>query len=294
MPKMPQTCPLVGDADNYDKRGYLTEDFRLFHLKDTGVQEISFHYHDFDKIILFLSGDVTYLIEGRSYRLQPWDIVLVNRNEIHRPVISPEEPYERMVIYLSPGFLSEYRTDAYDLSDCFRTARENHTHVLRMHRSARRSLTDSIERLEASVADTGYAHPLYQRVLFLEFLIQLNRIAGSRKLDYPETPGSDSRILDVMDYIRDHLSEPLSIDSLAYRFHFSRYHLMRLFKQETGYTLSRYITNKRLLSARELLGTDIPLTDICYRCGFQNYSSFFRAYKAEFDEAPRAGRRHDR
>lgn len=289
---MPQACPLIGDADNYDKRGYLTEDFRLFHLRDTGIQEIAFHYHDFDKIILFLSGNVNYLIEGRFYALQPWDIVLVNHNEIHRPVIGGEEPYERMVIYLSPGFLSAYRTEDYDLSDCFWTARENHTHVLRMHRSARLSLIDSVKRLETSVSDTGYAQPLYQKVLFLEFLIQLNRIAGSRKLDYPDTPGSDSRILQMMDHIRDHLSEPLSVDLLAERFHFSRYHLMRLFKQETGCTLSRYITSKRLLYARELLRTDIPLTEICYRCGFQNYSSFFRAYKAEFGEAPRTARSH--
>ena len=289
---MPQICPLIGDADNYDKRGYLTEDFRLFYLKDTGAQEIAFHYHDFDKMILFLSGEVTYLIEGRSYKLRPWDIVLVNRNQIHRPVIGGGEPYERMVIYLSPDFLSAYRTDEYDLSDCFLTARDNHTHVLRLHHSARRALTDSIERLKSSVSDTGYAHPLYQRVLFLEFLIQLSRMAGNRKLDYPDTPGSDSRILAVMDYIRGHLSDPLSVDALAERFHFSRYHLMRLFKQETGYTLSRYITSKRLLSAREFLGTDMSLTEICYRCGFQNYSSFFRAYKTEFHENPRASRGH--
>lgn len=289
---MSQPCPLIGDAENYDKRGYLSEDFRLFHLKDTGAQDIAFHYHDFDKIILFLSGDVTYLIEGRSYKLQPWDIVLVNHSEIHRPVIGASAPYERMIIYLSPDFLSAYRTDGYDLSDCFLTARENRTHVLRMHHSAKRSLSDSVEKLEASVTDTGYAHPLYQRVLFLEFLIQLNRIAGCRKLDYPDTPGSDSRILEIMDHIRDHLPEPLSVDLLAERFHFSRFHLMRLFKQETGYTLSRYITNKRLLLARELLSTDISLTEICYRCGFQNYSSFFRAYKAEFGESPRTARNH--
>lgn len=290
MPQIPPVCPLIGDADNYDRRGYLTEDFRLFHLKDTNTQEIAFHYHDFDKIIIFLTGEVNYLIEGRSYRLLPWDIVLVNHNEIHRPVVAAEVPYERIIIYLSPGFLSAYRSDTYDLSDCFRTAQKNHTHLLRMQPSARRSLMDSIERLEAAGSDTGYAHHLYQKVLFLEFLIQLNRIAGRHRLDYPDTQRSDSRILAVMDYIREHLSDPLSVDTLADRFHFSRYHLMRLFKQETGYTLSRYVTSKRLLAARELLSTDIPLTEICYCCGFQNYSSFFRAYKAEFGESPRTGR----
>lgn len=44
-------------------------------MTDIGRQEFEFHYHDFDKILIFLSGKVTYLIEGRSYELQPYDII---------------------------------------------------------------------------------------------------------------------------------------------------------------------------------------------------------------------------
>lgn len=277
----------------YHKRGYLTDDFRLFHLTDIGRQEFEFHYHDFDKIIIVLSGSVTYLIEGRSYELQPYDIVLVNHNEIHRPLIDTRIPYERIIVYLSPGFLSAYQTDTYDLGACFQKARETHAHVLRMHSPQKRTLFDTIHRLEAASTESGtYAGPLYCQVLFLEFLIQLNRTALHQKLDYADTASADQRILAVMDDINQNLSDNLDIDILANRFHFSRYHLMRLFKQETGYTIRHYIASKRLLAARELLQTGIPLTEICYRCGFQNYSTFSRAYKAEFNECPRATRRH--
>lgn len=285
MTQTSQTAP-------YSKRGYLTDDFRLFHLTDIGKQEFEFHYHDFDKVIILLSGSVTYMIEGRAYELQPYDIVLVNRNEIHRPLIDTRVPYERIIVYLSPGFLSAYQTGEYDLARCFQKARETHSHVLRMHSPQKRTLLDTIHRLEAASSSDGFAGQLYCQVLFLEFLILLNRTALSQKLDYANTFLADQRILTVLDFINENLSEELDVDRIAGRFHFSRYHLMRLFKQETGYTISRYITSKRLLAARELLQTDLPVTDICYRCGFQNYSTFSRAYKAEFGECPRTTRRH--
>lgn len=274
----------------YQKRGYLTDEFRLFHLTDKEPPEFAFHYHDFDKIIVFLSGNVTYMIEGRSYELAPFDIVLVSHNEIHRPFIVGTAPYERIVIYLSPRFLASYPTDDGDLGSCFKAAREHGSHVLRMHVPGRPAFFSTIRRLEHATREAGYAKPLYCRVLFLEFLIQLNRALGSRDLGYQDTGFADLRILAVLEYINQNLSEALGIDALAARFHFSRYHLMRLFKQETGSTIARYITSKRLLAAKELLAADIPITEICYRCGFQNYSTFSRAYKAEFHESPRQTR----
>ena len=60
-----------------NKRGYLKEDFRLFHLKDSRAQKVDYHYHAFDKLILLLGGKVTYVVEGVTYFLQPWDLLLV-------------------------------------------------------------------------------------------------------------------------------------------------------------------------------------------------------------------------
>ena len=48
------------------KTGYLKEDFRLFHINDRTDREFEWHYHDFHKIIVFVSGKVTYHIEGKT------------------------------------------------------------------------------------------------------------------------------------------------------------------------------------------------------------------------------------
>ena len=88
----------------YEKTGYLHHDFKIFHLTDHEMSAYDFHYHDFHKLLFFLSGNVTYCIEGKSYQLTPGDLVLVRAGEVHRPVIHDTTPYERMIIYVSPDF----------------------------------------------------------------------------------------------------------------------------------------------------------------------------------------------
>ena len=98
------------DVSEVGKRGYLNEGFRLFHLKDTRAQKLDYHYHEFDKLILALGGKVTYVVEGVTYFLQPWDVLLVQHNLIHKPIIDPSEPYERVVVWLDRTWLSQRKT----------------------------------------------------------------------------------------------------------------------------------------------------------------------------------------
>ena len=83
-----------------EKTGYLNEEFRLFHIKDQTKKEFAYHYHDFHKVVIFISGKAAYHIEGKSYHLKPWDILLVNRHAIHRPEIDPSVPYERFILWI--------------------------------------------------------------------------------------------------------------------------------------------------------------------------------------------------
>lgn len=61
----------------YEKRGYLLEDFRLFHLRDSRGTKVDSHYHEFCKLLMLISGSGGYVVEGRRYLLQPGDLVLI-------------------------------------------------------------------------------------------------------------------------------------------------------------------------------------------------------------------------
>ena len=271
----------------YIKKGYLNSEFRLFHLTDQETREVKYHYHDFDKITIFIKGHVTYTIEGKSYELSPYDIVLVRHNDIHRLVVDNSQIYERIIVYISPNFMNAYKTDSYDLSYCFQKAEEEHSNVLRIPSLKNSSLFQSITRLEKSFSDDGYASDLYRQVLFLEFMIHLNRAARKNRLEFIDTDNCNTKILDILQYINENLNHDLNIDILSDHFYISKYYMMRLFKQETGYTLGHYISQKRLLLAKELILTGVSGTQACFDCGFKDYSSFSRAYKKFFHESPR-------
>ena len=139
------------DVSEVGKRGYLNEGFRLFHLKDTRAQKLDYHYHEFDKLILALGGKVTYVVEGVTYFLQPWDVLLVQHSLIHKPIIDPGEPYERVVLWLDRTWLSERSDPGEPLDACFDTARERGFHLLRADGARRLRYMQTIQRLEEAL-----------------------------------------------------------------------------------------------------------------------------------------------
>ena len=103
------------------KAGYLLENYRYFHLRDTAGQERDFHFHEFDKLVLLLSGSVSYTVESTTCALKPWDVLLVKHHTIHKALIDVSVPYERIIIYLDRKFFERAMPGA-GLTDCFDTA----------------------------------------------------------------------------------------------------------------------------------------------------------------------------
>ena len=271
----------------YTKTGYLDHDFKMFHLSDQGLRTIEYHYHDFNKLIIFIKGNVTYCIEGKFHDLKPYDIILVNAGEIHKPIIHDESLYERIIIYISPSFLSEYKTESYDLSYCFHQAKMEQSNVLRINMAEKSKLYQVCKELEHSLHENEYASELYHNLLFLEFMIHLNRTALANNINYIVNNYSNDKVRQIIEYIHSHLKEDLTIDTIAQALFINKHYLMHLFKAETGYTIGNYITSKRLILAKEMIQNGVSVTQACYECGYKNYSSFFRAYKKHYKDAPK-------
>ncbi|WP_231036178.1 AraC family transcriptional regulator [Pectinatus sottacetonis] len=276
-------------TENYEKKGYLIQQFKVFRLKDH-LGKIPFHYHEFHKIILFISGKVDYIIEGKSYPLVPRDIIFVSAGEIHRPIADERVAYERIVIYISLDFLDCYNRTGEKLSDCFLLAR-NRSSVMHLNPGKTHDILYHMEKLENNAYQQGFANELYTEILFIEFMILLNRALLSHEIDDMHIAVYDKKILPILQYINKNLFEELTIDALAEKFYMSRFYMMRRFKKATGYSIHQYIVNKRLLCSQNMLASDIPLTKICFDCGFHDYSTFSRAFKELFKQTPKQYRK---
>lgn len=270
------------------KSGYLDNNFRLFHLKDKKNIEFEFHYHDFDKIIIFLSGNVQYLIEGKSYYLKPWDILLVNNHEIHKAVIDSSVTYNRIVIWTNTKLFEESFPDSCDLTQCFKFKDKKSFNLTRVDVKLQEDLKSLISNLEFSTNSTEFGSRLLSTSLFVQLLIYLNRVSINKDYIFDEKSLKyDKQIDEIIDYINTNLCGNLSIKSLSEKFFISKYYLMHKFKKETGYTLHNYIMQKRIFKAKKLIEEGCPITKASLRCGFTDYSNFLRAYKKIFNASPR-------
>lgn len=106
-------------------------------------------------------------------------------------------------------------------------------------------------------------------------MILINRAILDKELENLAEITYDPRIQQLLQYINEHLAEDLTIDLLAEKSFTSRFYMMRKFKADTGCSIHQYINSKRLLLAKRLLTTtELPITQLCFQCGFKDYSSF--------------------
>ena len=276
------------ETEEMKKRGYLNEDFLFFKLKDQKKNEFELHYHDFNKIIVFLSGDVTYIIEGKSYVLKPWDILLVGKNDIHQPVISPYTAYERIILWLNPHFLDAHNRNNCDLQSCFILSTERKMNLIRLNKKDIPFIKQTLDDLEEAINDTSFGNEILKNSLFIQLMVKINRLFFGMDIKKKlEDVRYDPRIENILIYINNNLENELSFYIISNKFYINKYYLMHLFKQETGYTLHNYIQKKRTIKASDYIIKGMPAGEVCSLCGFADYSTFVRTFKKEFTLSPK-------
>jgi AraC-like DNA-binding protein len=93
-------------------------------------------------------------------------------------------------------------------------------------------------------------------------------------------------VADVIAYINEHIGQELSLDEVSGHFYISKFHLIREFKSYTNRSVYQYIVAKRIIQAKLLMQSGVPPTKVYLKCGFREYSSFYKAFKKETGLSP--------
>lgn len=284
-------------SQHFDQRQVMHNDtFEVFHYRDRSTQTVAMHYHDFYEVYFYLGSPVEYRVEEQVYPLQKGDLLLIGPQQLHQPLVCAQtDNYERIVLWINRNWLESFSSEDLPLTLCFE--REPHTCLLHTTESERSVFTARMHDLLWEAFSGSPGSDLCSQGVFLQLMVELNRLALLQKLQrQPAGPAgkraaNDSDrselISQVLTYIGAHYCEALSLDYLAERFFVSKYHLSHTFRQEVGTSLYRYIMLKRLLLAKQLLLEGQKPSEVCMRCGFNDYANFYRAFTAEYGMSPK-------
>ena len=183
----------------YSREGYLRENYHYFHLKDSAGQERDFHFHDFDKLVLLLSGRVEYLVESERYELRPGTVLLVRHHAIHKALIDQSEPYERIILYLDRQYFDRTMPEA-RLMDCFDQADRSGQWLLEPDEAQRREIRETLAAYERAAADTRYGAQAMCDTWIIQLLVQIGRLNAARSRGEKSV---DPKIREVLSYINE-------------------------------------------------------------------------------------------
>ncbi len=257
-------------------------DFYVHHTITPTPNPLDFasHMHSGCELYCFLSGEGSFHIEGSEYPLSPGMLLLTRPGELHRLSISGALPYERVAIHFPAEALEGVDSDG-RLRALFFDRPLGQDNVYAGNDDSRAFITSCIYRL---VRESELSPRTQTLANLLPILCELNSL---RAMEAVPQHGARGLAADVIAYINAHLYEAWTLDDLAARFFFSRTHLSRVFRQATGLSVWDYTLLKRLIAAREQIRGGAPATEAAERCGFGDYSSFYRQYKRRFGEAPK-------
>ena len=242
--------------------------------------EFSMHAHELMEIYYFISGKGSYLVEGTSYPLRPNDILITRAAETHTLTISPDEPYERIAIHFSPTLLRSVDPELRLLRPFLDRPLGQLNHYP-AEKDPEGRLRAAFSGFEFDRIPDIRLNLVARLLLFLTALDGQYEQAGMRHIP---AQGLQSQLVA---YVNEHLFETISLQSVADHFFRSRSQISRIFQQATGSPLWEYVTLKRLMAARAMIQRGEAASNACVSCGFSDYSSFFRAYRAHFGHVPK-------
>ncbi len=227
------------------------------------------HMHPYYELVIYLRGDIRYIVGDRMVTPSPGDILLCRPGALHTANLLRASVYDRVVLYFPavsalPGWDPALLPTIED-TFCF-TLRES---------ESRTRLLSLLNELEAALARAGADTPTVCYGLLLQLLLLLHRemIPADAAEHLPET------IRQIKDYIDESYTTLGGVEEIAAHFFYSREYLSRLFRRTLNTTVSDYLLDKKLTHSKKLLEQGASVTDACFSSGFHNMSSFIRNFR---------------
>jgi AraC-like DNA-binding protein len=235
------------------------------------------HCHKDCEIHYMIDGEGEISLEGHVYHIVSDSLLFIPSNYFHQWKLYPEKINHRICIHFLPEMLSETQREGGDFfSNLF---------------------VEPFYFLNGSQYDLNFffffftecalmKEPLQKTAIESRMIAMLSQIHYLWSTKAVKPVVLDERIRKVIMFLGENLQKTISLDDLSDRFLITKNHLNLLFKKTVGTTIKKYITVKRLGLVRQQILYGTRLSEAVYQAGFNDYSSFYRAYKSFYGSTP--------
>ena len=249
-------------------------DYSNIHLED------EYHFHDECEIFMVLSGYVEYYVEAEVFTLGPKDFVIINSNLLHGKTATKSEKVSHVTIYVGEEFFQNNNCAAY--KDVFMKSREKSQYKISKETCENSGFYNAYERLKKySENFSDKTNPVVTNTI-TEMLHILNNY-----ITFSKDRTIDTNVKKILNFINDNYTENVSLDEIASECYLSKSYMCKIFKEHTGYSVGKYIIQRKLEYVRNLVMNGKSITNACIEAGFSDYSSFYKAFFNEYNTSPK-------
>lgn len=245
-----------------------------------------YHSHDAYEIYFFVQGSTRLYVEQGCFELTPGDCIVIRPGQMHRCIVTDTAPYERISLYISSGALRILSTETTDLERCFRDriCRERGGSI---HVSAYESkrYIQSADRYVEARASGAFGSDWMSLSYLMELLLFIHHLFGHSG-EWDRDDIMPPIVSGAMEYVREHLTEKISLASMSRALNYSSHYISLQFKRHTGLSLREYILEQKIERAKKLLRSGSSVTGAGEGAGFNDYANFIRSFKKQVGIPP--------
>lgn len=249
-----------------------------------------YHYHQCCEFLFVHQGQGRIIVNQRTYNMEAGMVFYFQPFQLHRvhADVSENHPYERSILKLNPAVFERSLKSYPQLQHFFNTLWKGQLHHQAFNMSDRQTALDYILKSfsHSAIYEQNQALVEKRQLFFAILLSEIyehektgdQTISHKRKQHHSEA---------IMQWIEEHYMDPFQLEKLAKDLHLSKSYVSRVFRQETGSSVSEYLTARRIEEACRILETtDLPIEVVGMQVGLPNASYFSQLFKKVTNQSP--------
>lgn len=245
----------------------------IFHKDTTVYRNNISNWHENIEILVGVSGEGYIQYDTEQFSFSAGEIIVINSDCLHATRSDTQLIYHCLIIDKTFCESNGIATSDICFQKLIRDPKLNKTFQL---------VVDSFDNYEKNTDPFSVAQVRYRVLGFLCQLCQDHIVEP----EISTASISSERVKKAIVYIRQHLSESISLQQISDHVGISKYHLSREFKTNTGSTVFDTINLIRCAEAKRLIEQGMSVSSAAISCGFENLSYFSRTFKKHFGDLP--------